>query len=251
MGFKFSRWTFSIRAIRRASRSVNCRTIAGIVSSPASRAARNRRSPATIWNAPPEGRRSTGCSTPRSRIEVASSRMVVGSNWVLGCAGLRTIVSSATCWISPWRGSTVRSSGATETSRSTAEGMSDASPRPNAFLAMVDHLVRKVHVADRSGAARIVDDHGLPEAGRLAQSNVSWNDGVVDALREVTPGLVHYLLREIEAIVVHRQENPLDLERGVEPLLHQSNRSQQVAQSLERVVLALDRDENRARRRQC
>ena len=51
---------YSIRAMSSASRSVNCRTIAGIVSSPASRAARNRRSPATIWNAPAEGRSSTG-----------------------------------------------------------------------------------------------------------------------------------------------------------------------------------------------
>src|SRR5258706_2563468 len=194
MGFKFSRWTFSMMAMRSASRSVNWRTIEGIVSRPASRAARNRRSPATIWNEPPDGLSKTGWRTPRSRIELASSLIVSGSNWVRGWAGFRTILSSATCWISPWRGSTVRSSGATDTSRFTADGMSEASPRPNAFLAMIHYLARKVHVAHRSDTAWIVNDDRFTEARGFAQPNVSWNHRAVDPLGEVAPGLVHHLL---------------------------------------------------------
>src|SRR5689334_20539353 len=170
--------------------------------------------------------------------------MVSGSNWVRGCEGFRTIASSRTCWISPWRGSTVRSSGATETSRSTADGMSEASPRPNAFLTMIDHLARKVHVAHRSGAAWIVDDDRFAEARRLTQPDIPRNHRAVDPLGEVTPGLVHDLLREIQAVVIHGQEHPLDLQGRIEALLHQANRSEQMAQPLQGVVLALHRDQH-------
>src|SRR5262245_11657506 len=109
--------------------------------------------------------------------------------------------------------------------------MSEASPRPNAFLAMIHHLARKVHVAHRSGAARIVDDDRFAEAWRFAQSNVSWDHGAIDALGEIAPGLVHHLLGEIQTIVVHRQQDTLDLKRRVEALLHESDRSEQVAQA--------------------
>src|SRR3954462_14330193 len=120
--------------------------------------------------------------------------MLVESNWVRGCEGLRTIVSSSTCWISPCRGSTARSSGATETSRSTADGMSEASPQPKAFLTMDDYLARKVHVTYRSGAAWIVDDDRFAEARAVAQPNVTWDHRAIDALGKVAPGLVHDLL---------------------------------------------------------
>src|SRR2546425_5840493 len=139
----------------------------------------------------------------------------------------------------------VRNSGATATSRFTAAGMSDASPRPNAFLAMIDYLARKVHVAHRSGTGGIVDDDRFAEARRFTQSNVSRDHGVIDALGEVASGLVHHLLREIQSIVVHRQEHALDLERGIESLLDESYRAEQVTESLQRVVLALDRNQHR------
>src|SRR6185503_1115533 len=202
-------------AMRSASRSVNCRTIEGMVSSPASRAARNRRSPATIWNAPPEGRRRTGWSTPRSRIESASSLMVAGSNCVRGWAGFLTIFVRDTCWMSPCRGSGaappgIAEGGAIGTSRSTAVGIRASSPRPNAFLTTFDHLPRHIDVARRSGAYRTVDDHRLPEARRFAQPYVARDHGSIDPLRKEATRILEALLREVEAIVIHGQENALD-----------------------------------------
>src|SRR5439155_20482708 len=133
-------------------------------------------------------------------MEVARWRVVFGSNGVLGWAGFGAILSSVTGWISPWRGSTARSSGVTATSRLAADGMRDASPRPNAFLAMIEHLARKVHVAHRSDTGRIVNDDRLAETRRLAQSDVSWDHRVVEPPREIPPGLVHHLLGQIQAI---------------------------------------------------
>src|SRR5262245_1929030 len=177
--------------------------------------------------------------------------MVAGSNWVRGCAGFRTIFVRDTCWMSPCRGSGAgpppgnAEGGAIGTSRSTAVGIRASSPRPNAFLTTLDHLPRQIDVARRSGASRIVDDHRLPEAWRFAEPHVARDHGSIDPLRKKAPRLLEHLLREIEAIVVHRQKNALDLERWIETLLHEPDRAEELRQSLEGVVLALHRDENR------
>jgi len=93
------------------------------------RGCKNRRSPATIWNAPPEGRNETGLKDASPRIEVASSLMVVGVELGPGLSRVRTILSRRHLDLSLPR-STVRSSGATATSRFTAAGMSEQAPDP-------------------------------------------------------------------------------------------------------------------------
>src|SRR5262249_48786502 len=55
-------------------------TMTGISCNQARGAARHRRSPAISSNASPRGRTSTGCSTPFSRIEAASSPISASGN---------------------------------------------------------------------------------------------------------------------------------------------------------------------------
>jgi hypothetical protein len=80
---------FSSRASRSIASSAVPRTIAGMRSSSAACAARQRRSPITSWNELGETSRTTiGCSRPNSRIECCSSASASSSNEVRGCLGL-------------------------------------------------------------------------------------------------------------------------------------------------------------------
>ncbi len=73
-GFRFSRAMFSISPTSSAARSSYGDTNAGTMSKPAILAARQRRSPATSsYLSSSRGRTSTGCRTPRSLTESASS----------------------------------------------------------------------------------------------------------------------------------------------------------------------------------
>jgi hypothetical protein len=69
-------------------------TSAGIVDSPASRAARQRRSPATSSYPSSAGLTITGWSTPRSLIESASASRAAPSKRLRGCSGLARICSN-------------------------------------------------------------------------------------------------------------------------------------------------------------
>ena len=79
MGFRSSRWMFSMSATATADSSGMSRMTAGIVCRPAICAARQRRSPATISYSvsPPvtfgSGRTTIGCTTPCALIDSASS----------------------------------------------------------------------------------------------------------------------------------------------------------------------------------
>src|SRR5262245_37611361 len=104
-------------------------------------------------------------------------------------------------------------SGRIGTSVSTAAGMRASRPRPSARLTTFDYLPRQVHVARRSGAVGVIDDHGLPEARRLAQANIARNDRPVDPFGEEAARLVEHLLRQVEPVVIHGEEHTFDLER--------------------------------------
>ncbi len=97
-GERSSRATFSIRPSRSVSRSSASRITAGTVVAPASRAARQRRSPA-ISSYPPlrRGRRTTGWITPCERIESARPAVASWSKRFRGWRGFAWICSSGTC----------------------------------------------------------------------------------------------------------------------------------------------------------
>src|SRR5664280_2015406 len=97
-GFNAARWTFSSTACRSNCVSSVVRITAGSELSPASRAARHRRSPMTSWkrsSASGLGRTTTGCRTPTTRIEATSSVSASGSNCCRGWRGLGSIALNA------------------------------------------------------------------------------------------------------------------------------------------------------------
>ena len=49
-------------------------------------------------------------------------------------------------------------------------------------------------------------------AGRLRQADIARNDGLKQALAEVFAERVGHLLRQIRAVVVHRQQNAFDIQ---------------------------------------
>src|SRR5699024_3827414 len=121
------RCRFSSSASRRRSSSLVSRMIAGIDSNPARRAALQRRSPMTSSKDSPSavteiGRTTTGCRTPTSRSEWASSSSSSSSNIVRGLRGF-----SRTSWIgisansAPGTLTSPRSSAASSTGSSSSE----------------------------------------------------------------------------------------------------------------------------------
>src|SRR5207248_3608751 len=77
------------------------------------------------------------------------------------------------------------------------------------------------------------------------------HDVVADPVSEVLPNLLDDLFRQAGAGVVHRQDDGTDLQIRVEVGLHQTDVAQQLPQTLEGVVLALDRNDDLACRSQA
>ena len=111
-----------------------------------------------------------------------------------------------------------------------------------------DDLDGRLAIRDGAGRLPIVGDDGLPEARRLGDAHGPRDDGVEHLLREVLAHLFGDLLREAGAAVVHRQQDRGEAQPRVEVLLDHPHGAEQLAEALERVVLALDRDEQLAAR---
>src|SRR5690606_19372412 len=67
---------------------------------------------------------------------------------------------------------------------------------------------------------------------------------------EIFLGLLRHLLGQVETTVEHGEEDPLDLQRRVQVLLNDADGVEQLRKPLERVELALDRDQHGVRGRQ-
>ena len=74
------------------------------------------------------------------------------------------------------------------------------------------------------------------------------NHRAIDLVAEVLLQLGGDLLRERVARVVHRAQQPFDLERGIQMRAHFLHRLHEVGKAFERVVLALHRDHHGVRR---
>src|SRR5213592_1480145 len=93
-GERSSRCRFSMRA--SSSGSSTSRTSAGSRSTPASCAARKRRSPATSSRPAAVGRTTIGCRSPCALIDAASSRSFSSSKCLRGCSGFGCTSRSGT-----------------------------------------------------------------------------------------------------------------------------------------------------------
>src|SRR5215472_5999342 len=90
--------------------------------------------------------------------------------------------------------------------------MSAPSPRPSAFLAIMDHLFGQMRVALCPFAVCVVKNDRLAEAWRFGQANIAWNDALENLRPEERTQVIGNLARKRGAVVVHRQQNAFDLQ---------------------------------------
>src|SRR5699024_11995233 len=101
-------------------------------------------------------------------------------------------------------------------------------------------------VAVGEGACRMLFtcDHGLPVARGLGDPHRTRDRCAERLPREMRADVLGHLSAEIGARIVHRQQNGCDRQFGIEVLLDELDVLQQLTQTLERIVFALDRYED-------
>src|SRR5215469_17412846 len=90
--------------------------------------------------------------------------------------------------------------------------MSAPSPRPSAFLDIMDHLFGQMRVALCPFAVRVIKNNRLAETWRFRQANVARNDALEDLRPEERTQVIGNLAGKRSAVVIHRQQNAFDLE---------------------------------------
>src|ERR1041384_434458 len=271
-GLRCSRWRFSMRASSSiSSLSFTSMTYAGMVFRPNSVQARMRRSPEISSYIPSSARRTvTAWMIPFSLIDSFNSSSAWASKSARGWKGLGRMREISIWFREPAAGPAVAPSAPRPAACDSGAGRSSpqggriraerAFPRPCLVLDLSigpwlsvevwvrlpgEEFPRERHVIARAGGDRLVQEHRLAVARRFAEPDVARDEGLEELLAEVLPDLVDDLVRKPEAAVEHRHEHALDLESGVELLLHHRDRVQESSQSLEREVLALDGNEDR------
>src|SRR5205814_4876099 len=81
-------------------------------------------------------------------------------------------------------------------------------------------------------------------ARRLSEAYVARNDGAKNLLLEELPDIVGHLLTQVGPLVEHRQQHAFDVERGVESGTNASDGADQVGQTFEREVFAVERNQH-------
>src|SRR5574340_1144549 len=239
---------FSISAIAATALSATSRTRTGTSVSPASWAARQRRSPAMISWPPPTSRTRIGCISPCARIESASSCNDSLSIWVRGWYLPGASCATPIMRRSPCGGAALSS-----------PPSKASSPRPSPLsLAMYvlpggeagapERFLGQFHICFRPPTQGVVGQHWQPVARRLGQTHIARNHRVVHLVAEMLLDLVRHLLRQCAARVVHHAQQALDLDARVEPLFDFFDGGDQIGQPLQRVILALHRNQHRLRR---
>src|SRR5579859_6187248 len=194
--------------------------------SPASRAARHRRSPAmssypSMWR-----RTRIGCSTPCLRIESASSPSGSASNRARTCCRDGRIWSTATIC-------------GTMAPPSRDIGMRASRPRPSpracacviVSCAPCHELLRELAICDRAAAGRVVLDHRLPVAGRFTDADVAGDEGLEQLGRMRAANFCEHVPGQSGACVKLRHEDAADLKVRVEVRTHELVRVEEVAQA--------------------
>ena len=85
-------------------------------------------------------------------------------------------------------------------------------------------------------------------ARRFCQTNVPRNHSLIDSLLYVFLNRSHYLSRQIGAGIIHGEDDPLNIQRLVQALPHEINRVNQLAETFQRIILTLNRNQNSVRR---
>src|SRR5579859_2558303 len=262
MGLRSARWIFSMRASSSISCGVASFKTTGTFFSPARCAARQRRSPAMIWYCatpfwatvpcaklvsasqplgPVSSRVTTrGCNRPCCLIDALNSCKRGSSSRKArrGWRGLGMMLSRGICRMFS---SEIRE-GCCDAVDSELPGIRALRPRPRIGfgLATCHHLLRQRTIGSRAWRVRVIIEDGLPEAGSLAQAYVAVNNRLEHLFREMIAHLAHDFSRQARARVEHIQHHTHDIEVGVEFAFDHLDGVEQMAQTLQRQVLALN-----------
>src|SRR5437588_1686945 len=135
----------------------------------------------------------------------------------------------------------------TESARPTRgrELSSAALPFSDHVLRATDEFFGETDVSLAAARTNVVQDNRFAERRSLAEANVARDDRRIDLLGEMGAHFFGDLSREVHPLVVHRQDDPFDIERRIDGVANALDRRQKLRDSLEREVLALHRHENR------
>src|SRR5208337_2982647 len=122
------------------------------------------------------------------------------------------------------------------------------SPRPNAFLVMVDDLLCQVKITGGSPAIGVIEENRFAETWCLGQANIARYYSGEDLVTEEIPQIVADLVREIGAFVEHGEEDSLHRQVLVVKAPNANQRVEKLGDPLQREVLALYRHDNGIRR---
>ena len=109
-------------------------------------------------------------------------------------------------------------------------------------------FARQRQVADRAPGLGVVGNHRRTVAGRFRQAHVAGNNGAVHLVAEVADQLVGNVVGQTVARVVHGAQQAADMQLGVEHGADLLDGVHQRGETLQRVVLALNRHDHRVRR---
>src|SRR3712207_6514252 len=225
-GLRSSRCRFSTSAISMDSPSPACRIRTGTRSRPASLAALSLLSPAINSKPLSVERMTSGCKMPTSRMEAASSFMLVSENWRRGWWVLGRIAETGT------------SSNLSPPTLSPAD-ISAESPRPKPRLPTGKHLLSNGGVGLRPHTPRSIQSYRQAEARGLAEPHVAGYYRMEHLLAEERAHFLDYLVSKVGAGVEHGEQYPANLQVWVELFPHHSYAPHELREAFECVVFAL------------
>src|SRR5690348_13576484 len=118
--------------------------------------------------------------------------------------------------------------------------MSAPSPRPSAFLAIMDHLLGQMRVALCPPATRVIKNDRLSEAWCFRQPDVARDDALENLWAEESAQVAGDLAGKRGPIVVHRQQNAFDLQVRVQCAANAHQGIQQFGDAFQGQVFALN-----------
>src|SRR6185436_14110965 len=213
------------------------RTMLGISSSPASIAARKRRSPAMIWNRPSKVRTRIGSSTPFSRTEaISSDRSPMAWRGWSGLGSMSSIGMRRPTGVPPGR--------ASWSTKCDSCRMRIVSGRPRRWgLDTFDHLLAELVVLVRAARLWSEREDGLLVRGTFLEANALGDRGVEHAIAEDLADRLLHVARERRTAIVQRDHRTQQFEIGIRTRANLLDRLEQIVRAFEREVARLDRNQ--------
>src|SRR5580765_4239074 len=146
-----------------------------------------------------------GWITPDDLMDAASSSSAVKSNTFLGWCGFTSIWSIDT------------STSVSASAGSEANSAPNPRPRPRLVI-MVQHLPSQFEVCGGATGLEVVKHDRPAVAGRFREADVARNDRVEHLARKVSIDLFAYLEREARTTIEHREQDPQEIQTGIELL---------------------------------